>query len=216
MTNKEIAFVDGGLAEELPLAGLTVEAAKQQLQMCLNVPYFADAIVNGRQVPVVHLLRSGDRLEFVQRFGTKAGDGKPIERAIGEAVVVAYPELVVMADKVKALNLPADRSLDLMVGMVVEWAEREFGPPGKSVLAILAEVVARLDRIEPPRVPMSQKEIDILEALEEGPMIGEKLAARAGYEYDGHMKGLLSTLVKRGLIGNKRPGGYFLAGKRES
>ncbi len=47
-------------------------------------------------------------------------------------------------------------------------------------------------------------------------MVGEKLATRAGYEYDGHMKGVLALLVKRRLIGNKRPGGYFLVGKRES
>ena len=130
--------------------------------------------------------------------------------------MVVYPELLEIAAKVKAMNLPADRSRDVMAGMIGEWAEQRFGQPGKAVLTILAEVVDRLDRIESSRVPMSQKESDILEALEEGPMIGEKLAARAGYEYDGHLKGVLASLVKRGLIGNKRPGGYFLVGKRES
>jgi hypothetical protein len=200
----------------LPLAGMSVVKAKALLKDAGNIPYFADAIVNGRRVPVAHVLQPGDRLAFVQRFGVKTGNDQPIEQAIGEAVLVAYPELVEIADKVKALGLPADRSLDLMAGMVAEWVEQRFGPPGMSVLAILNEVIARLDRIESSRVPWSQKEIDILEALEEGPLIGEKLATRAGYEYDGNTKGVLSSLVKRGLIGNKRPGGYFLAGKRES
>lgn len=201
---------------QLPLRGMSVFEAKAMLKDAWGITYFAEAIVNGRRVPVAHVLQPDDRLAFCQRFGVKAGNDQPIEQAIGEAVVVAYPELVEIADTVKALHLPADRSLDLMAGMVGEWAEQRFGPPGKSVLVVLAEVVARLDRIESSRVPWSQKEIDILEALEQGPMIGEKLATRAGYEYDGNTKGVLSSLVKRGLIGNKRPGGYFLVGKRES
>ena len=216
MTRLEQA--DGVLFEGdwLPLIGVPVAKAKAMLKDAWGISYFADAIVNGRQVTIAHRLRRGDHLEFFQRFGVKAGDDRPIEQAIGEAMVVVYPELVEIADKVKALNLPADRSLDLMAGMVAEWAVQRFGPPGKSVLAILAEVVARLDRIESPRVPMRQKEIDILEALEGGPLIGEKLAARAGYEYDGHTKGVLASMVKRKVIGNKRPGGYFLVGKRKS
>lgn len=200
----------------LPLAGLSVFQAKVLLQDTGNISYFADAILNGRSVPVAHLLGRADRLEFVQRFGVKAGDNRTIKEAISEAILIAYPELLEMADKVKTLNLPTDRSLDLMAGMVAEWAEKRFGPPGKSVLTVLAEIVDRLERIESPRIPMSQKEIEILEALEEGPMIGEELAIKAGYEYDGHMKGVLASLVKRRVIGNKRPGGYFLVGKQES
>ena len=120
---------DGVLFEGdwLPLAGMSVFVAKAMLKDAGNISYFADAIVNGRQVPVAHVLQPGDRLEFVQRFGYKASDDRPIEQAIGKAVVVAYPELVEIADKVKALNLPADRSLDLMAGMVAEWAEERFG-----------------------------------------------------------------------------------------
>lgn len=200
----------------LPLVGLHVAQVKALLKDAWGISYFADAFVNGQQVPVAHVLRCGDRLKFVQRFGFKGGDDKPIEKVIGEAMVFVYPELAEMADKVKSLNLPVNRSLDVMAGMVAEWAEKRFGPPGKSVLAVLAEIVDRLDRIESLRMPMSQKETDILETLVEGPMIGEKLAARAGYEYDGHKKGVLASLVRRGLIGNKRPGGYFLVGNRES
>jgi len=202
--------------EWLPLDGLSVFEAKAMLEDTENISYFAEAIVNGRPVPVAHVLSRADRLEFVQRFGFKGGDDKPIEKAIGEAMVFVYPELSEMADKVKALNLPPDRSLDVMMGMVAEWAEKRFGPPSKSVLAVLAEIVDRLERIESPRMPMSQKEIEILGALEAGPMVGEKLATRSGYEYDGHMKGVLASLVRRKVIGNKRPGGYFLVSKRKS
>ena len=141
---------DGVLVESdwLPLAGLPIVEAKAMLKDAWGIPYFADAIVNGRHVPVVHVLRRGDRMNFVQRFGIKAGNDKPIEQAIGEALVIAYPELLEIAAKVKATNLPADRSRDVMAGMVAEWAERRFGPPGASTKAILADIVDRLQRIE--------------------------------------------------------------------
>lgn len=72
---------DGVLFEGdwLPLVGLAVAEAKAMLKDAWSIPYFADAYVNGCQVSVVHVLRSGDRLDFSQRFGVKAGDGKPIE-----------------------------------------------------------------------------------------------------------------------------------------
>lgn len=199
----------------LPLVGLPVLKAKAMLKDAGNISYFADAFVNGCPVPVAHVLRSGDRLEFVQRFGFKAGDDKPIEQVIGEALVVVYPELLEIAAKVKAMSLPPDRSRDVMAGMIAEWAEQRFGPPGKSVLAILEEIIARLDRIEAPRVPITQREIDIVQALGEGRLTGEKLAEKAGYEFDGYFKGILASLVKRGVICNKRPG-YFVPGPPKS
>jgi hypothetical protein len=148
-TMRRLDVIDGVLFEGdwLPLVGVPVVEAKALLRDAWNISYFADAFVNGRQVPVAHVLCSGDRLEFVQRFGVKAGDDKPIEEAIGEALV-AYPELLEMAEKVKAMNLPADRSLDVMIGMVVEWAEQRFGPPGSSMMSVFADIGKRLQRIE--------------------------------------------------------------------
>ena len=40
------------------------------------------------------------------------------------------------------------------------------------------------------------------------PLRGEALASKAGHQYDGHTKGLLSSLVKFGLLGKRREG-YF-------
>jgi hypothetical protein len=65
-------------------------------------------------------------------------------------------------------------------------------------------------------LPMSQREIDIVEALGADAITGEELAVRAGYEYDGHFKGILSSMRKRGIIENKRPDGYFVPGNRKS
>ena len=38
------------------------------------------------------------------------------------------------------------------------------------------------------------------------PLRGEALATKAGHQYDGHTKGLLSSLVKFGLLGKRRDG----------
>jgi hypothetical protein len=209
LEKREGVLFDG---DWLPLAGVSVAKAKALLRDS-GISYFSDAIVNNRPVMVSYVLRPGDRLVFCQRFGCKAGDDKPIEEAIGEAMVVAYSELLEMAQKVKAMNLPTDRSLDVMIGMVAEWAEQRFGPPDKNIMTILNEVVARLDRIEAPRVPYTQREIDIVQALGESRLTGEELAAKAGYEFDGYFKGILASMVKRGVICNKRPG-YFLAGPK--
>lgn len=96
-----------------------------------------------------------------------------------------------------------------MAGMVATWAEERFGPREKEARAFFEEIVARLERIESPRVPRTQREIDILQALENDQLTGEKLAAKAGYSYDGYFKQILSSLKSRGMIDNKRTG-YFI------
>src|SRR5688572_29389732 len=53
---------------------------------------------------------------------------------------------------------------------------------------------------------LTEREQDILEALGEKKLTGEKVAEAAGYEYDGHFKNLLSSLVKRGILVNDHPG----------
>lgn len=192
----------------LPLAGVAVTDAKTLLRDAGNIPYFADALVNGRPVGAGHVLRHGDRLGFSPRFGIKGSGDRPAEAQAG-ALVIAYPELTDIAARVKALGLPADRSLDVMAGMVATWAEQRFGPVPNKLEAVMGEIVERLERIESPRVPRTQRELDIIEALGPSLLTGERLAAKAGYEYDGHFKSVLASLVRRGVIRNRRPG-YFL------
>jgi hypothetical protein len=52
-------------------------------------------------------------------------------------------------------------------------------------------------------------EKNIIEALGKDTLTLEQLAAKAGYEVGGHFKRAISSLSKRGILGNKRPG-YFV------
>lgn len=200
--------------DRLPLAGMAVADAKALLRDAGNIPYFADAVVNGRPVGAGHVLRHGDRLGFPQRFGFKGGGDRPAGAQAG-ALVNAYPELTDIAARVKALGLPADRSLDVMAGMVATWAEERFGPVPNKLEAVLSEIVDRLDHIESARVPLTQREAHIVEALGQFVLTGERLAEKAGYEYDGYFKSVLASLVRRGVIRNRRPG-YFLPDRPKS
>ena len=89
----------------LPLVGLPVVQAKAMLKDAWGISYFADAFVNGRQVPVAHVLHRGDRLEFVQRFGFKAGDDLAAEKEMAEAFLRAEPSLARLVKEVLALPL---------------------------------------------------------------------------------------------------------------
>lgn len=51
-----------------------------------------------------------------------------------------------------------------------------------------------------------ETEQNILEALGEGKLNGEPLAQKAGYPCNSNFKNTLSSLVKRGLLVNDRPG----------
>jgi hypothetical protein len=205
----------------LPLAGATVAHAKTLLRDAGNIPYFADAWVNGRPVSVERVLRHGDRLGFSQRFGFKGADDRPAE-AQTEALVNAYPELLVMAARVKALGLPADQSLDVMAAMVAMWLEERFGVLPKKLEAVLAEIVdeffaewsrrqqnpqaAPVTQAGRPAPRLTEAEQNILEAIGNTTLTGEKLADKAGYPCNSNFKNTLSSLVKRGLLINDRPG----------
>lgn len=53
---------------------------------------------------------------------------------------------------------------------------------------------------------LTETERNILEALGEGKLTGESLAQKAGYPCNSNFKNSLSSLVKRGLLVNDRPG----------
>jgi len=53
---------------------------------------------------------------------------------------------------------------------------------------------------------LTESESYILEALGEGKLKGEQLAKKAGYPFNSNFKNTLSSLVKRGLLVNDRPG----------
>jgi hypothetical protein len=59
---------------------------------------------------------------------------------------------------------------------------------------------------------LNDAEHNIIEALGNETLIGERLAKEAGYPYNFKFKSSLSGLRKRGILGNKAPG-YFLEPK---
>lgn len=63
----------------------------------------------------------------------------------------------------------------------------------------------------PKSEPTNNCEENILDALREyGSLKGEALSQKAGYEYNGHFKGTLASMVKRDMIKNTRGRGYHL------
>ena len=56
---------------------------------------------------------------------------------------------------------------------------------------------------------LNQTERNIIEALGDATLRLEELAPKAGYEVSGHLRRTVSSLTKRGILGNKKPG-YFV------
>jgi hypothetical protein len=140
---------DGVLFEgdRLPLAGLSVVEAKAMLKDAWGIPYFADAFVNGRRVPVAHLLRPGDRLEFIQRLSFKAGGDTDDEQALAEALLDSEPALARLVHEVATLPLSAKKRLSVLVLRVLRWIEQEFGPPTADAVAMLDDLAHRLNEL---------------------------------------------------------------------
>jgi hypothetical protein len=59
---------------------------------------------------------------------------------------------------------------------------------------------------------LNDTERNIVEALGTKTLIGEELAKKVGYPYNSNFKSTLSSLRKRGILGNKSPG-YFVEPK---
>jgi hypothetical protein len=151
----------------LPLVGQAVAAAKAMLKDAANISYFADAFVNGRQVPMTYSLQRGDRLEFVQRFGFKAGDDLDAEKEMAQALLRADPELAGMVDEVYELNMPVDKRLAVMALRIFQLAERRFGRVTADATAMLNKLANDFNRLagggqspsgsRQPQIPMSER-----------------------------------------------------------
>lgn len=82
----------------------------------------------------------------------------------------------------------------------------------RSTESMLIEILDRLAALEarlglaPQEARLTDREQGIIEALGDDKMTGEEIAKAADYEYDGHLKGMLASLVKRGILVNDRPG----------
>jgi hypothetical protein len=66
--------------------------------------------------------------------------------------------------------------------------------------------VVQPQQLQTSDTKLTEAERNILEALGEGKLKGEQLANKAGYPCNSNFKNTLSSLVKRGLLVNDRPG----------
>jgi len=58
-------------------------------------------------------------------------------------------------------------------------------------------------------IELNETEKIIIEALGDTNPTVEELAVKSGYEVSGYFRCILSSLCKRGILGNKRPGYYL-------
>ncbi len=70
---------------------------------------------------------------------------------------------------------------------------------------MIMSIVLSLVKFQPPY--LTDRNL-LLEALAEEPLTVEQLAPIAGYEVSGYFRNTLSSLCKRGILGNNRPGYY--------
>lgn len=140
---------------EFSIAGTSVGSAKRSLRDVFNFSYFAEAQVNGKRVPLDHVLIGGDRLEFIQAFGNKGAKDEPRVKADARGLLTHYPDLARIGKEVKRRRLPTDKSVDLMASLVAKWCEEYFGPIVKAVVPTLNEVIAELSKLRDRATPLT-------------------------------------------------------------
>jgi hypothetical protein len=137
------------------------------------------------------LLRLRDCLADLLPRREKFPTGRGRRSVMGFDPEVVYTRLKELRPVVERLRLLV-REVDQLVSERLN----DPGPPALSVDRAASAAPANLN----------ETERNILEALGDATMTGEELAPKAGYECNGHFKATLSTLVKRGLLENLRPG----------
>ena len=123
-----VQCVHGANEQSVPVAGRSVCWVRQNLGDVLNVPCFAEAILNGRGVDYDHVLAAGDCLEFICRFGFKGARSSRPEVLKARGLLSVYPEISAIGEQVKAQGLGSDEAIDLTVKLVTELIGRRFGP----------------------------------------------------------------------------------------
>ena len=58
-------------------------------------------------------------------------------------------------------------------------------------------------------IEVNETEKIIIEALGDTTLTVEELAVKSGYDVSGYFRNILTSLRKRGILGNKRPGYYL-------
>ncbi len=103
-------------------------------------------------------------------------------------VLASLPVVVALED---GTLIHLESEVDRFLAEFIRQRRQQPGPAGGIVEAA-------------PR--LRETEENILEALGDGKLTGEELAKKAGYPFNSNFKNTLSSLVKRGLLVNDRPG----------
>lgn len=143
-----VCCIHGANQQIVPIAGRTVGWARRNLRDALNPPYYAEALVNGRPVVQGHLLREGDRLEFLQWFGIKGNGSESPEVLKARQLLRRYPKLTLIGSRIKAMGLDVDEAVDLALASVTRFLEPRFGPMPASEMATLQAIAETVIRIE--------------------------------------------------------------------
>ena len=143
-----VRIVHGANEQNLPIAGRTVGWVRANLRDALNLGYFAEPLVNDRAASQRDVLRVGDQLEFLCRFGLKGSVEEPAASRRARALIKVYPELARIGNEVRAMALDADSAVEMTLSLVVQFLERRFGPLPVSEAPTLGVVVEMLSRIE--------------------------------------------------------------------
>jgi hypothetical protein len=143
-----VHVIHGATEGSFPLGGKSVRHVKKCLQQVFSIPYFAEAIVNGKAVALAHVLAGGDCLEFAKAFGYKAYKKESRAEAEARGLLAHYPALVEIGTKVKSRGLDTEKSIDLMAALVAKWCEDHFGPLSGDVIATVRQAVASLSRLQ--------------------------------------------------------------------
>jgi len=124
----------------LPVVGRKVATVKKALAALFSIPYFAEAFVNGKGTTADYALKDGDHLEFSRVFGSKGSELRPPQSAEAEGLLSHYPELRAIGEQVKALQLDAEKSVDVLLQRVAHILERQFGPLTQKEMLTVGEV----------------------------------------------------------------------------
>src|ERR1035437_3502981 len=89
-TDKNVNVSSGPYAEDLPVAGMTVEQVRQRFSDRLDIDSESQSIINGSPLEGSRILELGENLMFVRHAGEKGGNNGVIE---GDRAIVMSPDV---------------------------------------------------------------------------------------------------------------------------
>ncbi len=175
-----------------------------------EIERLVDRLISWRKGDIPHAIKGYSRYIQLIRFVEPQANVVLMALSAGmpetvRAVHVKLQELLRKASHVDSLKQEDADESRLEDTNLLKLA-RDFTLMLESIAESDERATSTLDRAEHIADDAEQ---DILEALRNRTLTGEKLAEKAGYPYNFKFKSSLSGLRKRGILGNKSPG-YFL------